>query len=173
MVDDQTAKYSADALREMKAAHEAWVETKLRDQPAALPPIRRVRFKSEIPKAITLVESGQELFNLASLCHASYQHHSELESEAEVEQVGGFLQNLQDWVDVAGDGEPLDKVRAAKAMSDEISELKENGFLVFAARERQQLEGGVGPPSPFWVLHIYVLRHNDPQIIRPSSEPSA
>jgi len=51
---------------------------------------------------------GRDLFNLASSCHGSYQHYSDDLSEEEVEIVGVFLQNLQEWIDISGDLEPID-----------------------------------------------------------------
>lgn len=137
IVDDQTATYTAARLRELKAEHEMWVESKLQGSDQ-LPPVRVKRFKNEIPLALPMVASGQELFNLASGCHASYQYHPDDLTDTEVELVGGFLQNLKDWIDIAADGEPLEKVRAVNAIADDMTELKGQGFVVFAAQERQQ-----------------------------------
>jgi len=162
MVDDQVETYTADILRSIKRNHENRVEKQLEDRPE-VPPLRLRRLKSEVPVALARVVWARELFNLASTCHASYQDHSADLTTEEVEMVGGFLQNLSDWVAVAD--EPLDKVRAVKAIQDELDELERNGFYVFATRERQRLEGGVGTPSDWFALHISVLRTTDPEII--------
>ena len=108
---------------------------------------------------------GRDLFNLASSCHGSYQHYSDDLSEEEVEIVGVFLQNLQEWIDISGDLEPIDKVRATKSIDDDIKQLNSNGFTVFADIENQRLEGGVGSPSNFKVLHVSIIRKGDPSII--------
>lgn len=163
MVDDQVETYSADVLRLIKRNHESWVEKQLEERPS-VPPIRLRRLKSEVPVALTRVASARELFSLASTCHASYQDHSTDLTTEEVEMVGGFLQNLSDWAEVAD--EPLDKVRAVKSIQDGLDELEQNGFFIFAARERQRLEGGAGSPSDWFALHISVLRSTDPEIVR-------
>ena len=165
MVDDQFETYTAELLRTIKDNHERWVDSKFKEA-EGLSAVKVRRFKSEIPVQLKTVESGQELFNLASGCHGSYQNHSDDLSDEEVEIVGGFLQNLKDWVDCASDLEPIEKVRATKSLTDELNELKRCGFLVFAAREKQRLEGGVGAPSDFLVLHVSIIRENDTNIIR-------
>ena len=165
MVDDQFETYAADLLRSIKANHEQWVEDKFDEKPD-YPSIKVKRLKHEIPERLIPVESGAELFNLVSGCHGSYQDHNDDLNDEEVEIVGGFLQNLKDWVDIAGDLEPIEKVRAKKSLGDELEDLRSKGFLVFAAKERQRLEGGKGEPSDFFVLHVTVTRENDPNIIR-------
>jgi hypothetical protein len=165
MVDDQFETYTAELLQSIKDNHERWVDSKFKEE-EDLPAVKIRRLKSEIPAQLKTIESGQELFNLASGCHGSYQNHSDDLSDEEVEIVGGFLQNMKDWVDCAGDLEPIEKVRATKSLTDELNELKRCGFLVFAAREKQRLEGGVGAPSDFVVLHVSVIRETDANIIR-------
>ncbi|WP_350339187.1 HNH endonuclease [Geomonas sp. Red32] len=169
MVDDQFETYSAELLRNIKASHEKWVESKLKGQ-EEIAPVRIRRFKNEIPTHLPAVTSGKDLFNLASDCHGSYQNYSDDLSDEEVETVGGFLQNLQDWIDICGDLQPIDKVRATKSIDDEIKVLNTIGFVVFAGIEIQRMEGGVGNPSTFKVLHISVIRRTDPSIISVNDE---
>jgi hypothetical protein len=171
MVDDQCETYTADVLLSIRKNHERWVESKFSES-ADTPPVRLKRFKSEIPMVLKIVESGQELFNFAANSHASTQDPGEDLSESEVEMVGSFLQSLSDWSDIANDLEPIDRVRAMKSIGDDIKTLKAPGFLVFAAQERQRLEGGIGVPSDFMVLHISINREGAPEIIRPGQEPS-
>lgn len=165
MVDDQFETYTIELLRSIKKNHEQWVESKFTESEGP-PPIRVKRYKSEIPTHLKAIQNGNELFNLASGCHGSYQNHPDELSEDEVELVGGFLQSMKEWVDFASDIEPIEKVRASSSITAELKELQERGFLVFAARERQRLEGGVGSPSDFFVFHVSVLRENDPNIVR-------
>ena len=169
MADNQHETYSAELLRTIKANHEKWVESKLKDK-KEIPPIRIRRFKSEIPTQLPAITSGRDLFNLASNCHGAYQHYSDDLSEAEVELVGGFLQNLQDWIDICSDLQPIEKIRASKSIDNEIKELNSLGFLVFADAENQRLEGGISSPSSFKVLHVSVIRSTDPSIVHLAEE---
>ena len=160
MVDDQFETYTDDLLRSIKGNHEKWIESKFNEK-EEVELVRVVRIKGEIPERLPLVESGHELLSLAIGCHGSYPHYSDGLTEEEVELVGGFLQSARDWIDVGEGLEPIEQVRAGKSLSDEIAELKRNGFRVFAARERQQLRGGVGAPSNFYVLHLAVVREGE------------
>jgi hypothetical protein len=164
MIDDQPESYTAERVREIKLNHEQWVESKLRED-SNVKPVKVVRLKDEIPKTLKLITSGTELFNLAANCHGSYQNHSDQLTDEEVELVGGFLQSLQDWVDLSSDLEPISRVRAGKDLDNDIKQLSESGFFVFAATERQRMEGGHSPPSFLTLLHINVVRAGDPGII--------
>jgi hypothetical protein len=171
MVDDQVETYTADVLRTIKANHEKWAEEKRKEQPH-IPPVSIRRISSEIPERLSVIQSGQELLNLAIGCHGAYHDYSENLDEVETELVGGFIQNVSDWGDL-GDGlEPIERIRAANSIDDELKELNSRGFMVFAARERQRIEGGVDPPSAFYVLHLSVLRENDPRVVNTQSEDS-
>lgn len=171
MIDDQAETYTADILRYSKANHEKWVEEKLHEQPH-VPPVRITRISSEIPKQLPVIQSGKELLNLAIGCHGAYHDYSDDLDEEETELVGGFIQNISDWGDI-GDGlETIERIRAAKSIDDELAELKSRGFIVFAAREKQRMEGGVCPPSSFYVLHLSVRRESDPSVVSVINESS-
>lgn len=169
VVDDQEETYTANELRKIKDDHEKWVEEKLQEHPQFYP-LRIRRIKNEIPKQLPLVRSGQTLLNLAIGCHGAYHDYSENLDEEEIELVGGFLQNLSDWSDIGAGLEPIELIRASKSIDDQIKNLNSRGFLVFAFKERQRLEGGVDPPSAFYVLHVSVRRENDPGVIRSQNE---
>lgn len=164
MVDDQYETYSTELLRSIRLNHENWVESKLKDM-EEIPPVRIRRIKNKIPTHLPVIKSGKDLFNLASGCHGSYQDYSDDLSDDEVEVIGSFLQNLQDWIDICEDLQPIDKVRATKSLDNEIKELNSNGFIVFAGIENQLVEGGVGRPSTFKILHVSVIRSTDASIL--------
>jgi hypothetical protein len=164
MVDDQFETYTADLLQTIKRNHEQWVNTQFKETEKQ-ERVRIVRFKDEIPKHLLPIESGHELFNLINGCHGHYPYHSDGLSVEEIELVGGFIQNVKDWTDISEDLEPIDKLRAGKSLSDEIQELTRRGFRVFGARERQQIRGGVNPPSNFHVFHIAVARESDAMVV--------
>jgi hypothetical protein len=57
-------------------------------------------------------------------------------------------------------------------MSAAIKELEKAGFLVFGAREVRRIEGGVGPPSAWPVLHLCVLRKDNPRTVHMPAAPA-
>lgn len=160
MIDDQSETYTAELLRSIKINHEKWVEQKLKDEPE-VSPVRIKRIKSEIPSQLPAIHSGKELLNLAMGCHGAYNDYSDDLDHEETDLVGGFIQNLSDWADIAGSLEPVERIRAAKQLDEEIKSLNARGFMVFAAIEKQRIEGGINPPSMFRVLHLTVKRESD------------
>lgn len=169
LIDDQKETYTADLLRGMKVNHEKWVEEKLKDQPQ-IPPVHIKRIKSEIPTKLLAVTSGKELLNLAVGYDASYPDYSDDLNDEETDLVGGFIQNVSDWADLAVGFEPIERIRAAKLLDEEIKALHEHGFLVFAALENQRMEGGISSPSTFRVLHLTVKRKSDSGIVTMDSK---
>jgi hypothetical protein len=157
MIDDQQETYTAEVVRSIKSNHESWVETKLRDDPVP-PPVRVRRFRQNIPTSLPRIRSGQELLAIATDSCAHYFKHDDDLSDVEAELVGRFAQEVADWINFGSGLEPFDRVRYSKHMQELMSELEQHGFYLFAARETQQLEGGIGAPSAYPVLHLCVLR---------------
>ena len=164
MVDDQIETYSADLLRTIKRNHEHWVNAKFEEQDPSTP-IQLVRLKTEKPEYLSPIESGDELLNMISGCHGNYFYHSTDLSDAEVELVGQFAQNVKDWADLVSALEPIEKLRAVKALSDDMTELSQAGFRIFGACEKQQLRGGISSSKDFFVFHLSIARENDPSIV--------
>ena len=172
MVDDQKETYTADILRSIKRNHEQWVNEKFTETPDT-ENVRIVRFPDLIPTHLNRIESGHELFKIVSGCHGHYPYHSDELTDDEVELVGGFMQNVRDWGDLDDHLEPIERVRAGKALSDEVAELHEHGFQVFGAREKQQMRGGISAPSDFFVFHIAVVREGHERIVSLPDESDA
>lgn len=128
-------------------------------------PLRRKRISGEAPTHLVRVISGRTLFNLAAASDGFQQEFSDDLNPEEVALVAEFAQNVQDWADIANDIELGGQVEAAQSLGEDLKNLAERGFLVLAAREKQVLVGG-GGQSPFWILHLAILRETDPNIVR-------
>lgn len=163
MIDDQSETYTVELLKQIKANHESWVDNKLKDI-EEVKPIRFIRFKEKIPRELPLIKSGRELLTIAEGCHGAYHQYSDHLNDSETDLVGCFLQYVQDYLDLCSCLEPAEKVREAKAIDDQLNELAEIGLFVFAATEIQRLEGGIGQPQNFHVLHLSIQRATDPNI---------
>lgn len=160
LVDDQSETFTAEMLRQLKTNHENWVKDRL-SQSSQPEPVRLVRSSTEIPKHLDLVTSAKALFDVASGCHGRYDDYPYNLSDADLDCVGAFLQNLTDWVDL-GTNEPYERIEAQKSLAQNMSELDHMGLRVYVAREKQQLLGGVGGPSTLDVLHVRIVRRDDP-----------
>ena len=66
--------------------------------------------------------------------------HDEPQNEHEMELLGGFLQEVEDWIDAWGEIESGDRVRGGFELSKRIKELEALGFYVFALPVKQRVK---------------------------------
>ena len=165
MVDDQYETYTAELLHRQKANHEKWVSSTLTEG-KSLPSVRVRRLKENLPKHLVRLISGQDIMTVVNGACASSFEHDEPQSDAEVELISCFLQEAQDWGELSGDLEAGDRVKTAFRMSTLLKELDQVGFWVFGGREIRRMEGGIGPPSPFPVAILRVVRSTSPEVIK-------
>lgn len=166
LVDDQPETFTASSLRQLRANHEKWVKDRL-GQPTKSEPVRIVRSAAEIPTHLVEVTSAKAF---ASSCHGRYDYYPDDLPEEDLDCVGSFLQDLTDWVDL-GLNEPHERISAQKSLAENMLALNRAGLRVYAAREKQQLRGGVLAPSAFYALHIRIVRHDDPSQIALAERP--
>jgi len=164
MIDDQYETYSAEILLKMKDNHEKWVAEKLTDSDKPKP-LRIRRVKGRTASFLIRLTTGKEVLNLVEgSCAGSYDH-DELDTQQEVETVGGFLEVVRDWVDIGSDLGPGSRVETAFKLSQTIKELEKLGFFVFGAREVHEVTGGYeASPSDWPVSIIRVVRKSNPEI---------
>jgi len=171
-VDDQTAKFSADILRQMKSNHEVWVSERLAD-PDRPQPVRLRRIKQNIPSFLSRLTTGKEVLDLVSNAMGYSFDHDELKSQQEVDLVGAFLQTVQDWGEISADMEAGARVQTAYGLTTSLRELEENGFLAFGAREVQLLEGGIqAAPSSWPIAILRILRRDNAEMLRVTGDKS-
>lgn len=168
MVDDQPKTWTATRLRELKAAHERWVASQLKERPAK---VRLHKVPGRAPEYLVRLPSGRELLGIIDGACSSDTYYDEPEDDEEVELIASFFQLAQDYADMSGGYEAGERVRAARELGVMIDELDQHGFWLFAAREVRRLEGGVSGPTPWPVAILYVLRSSNPEIIRVGATP--
>jgi hypothetical protein len=164
MIDDQSESYSSDILRQMKMNHEVWVSEKL----SASQNPKRVkihRVKQNIPAYLVRLTTGREALNLVLHSYVMWTNHDELNTQEEVDLIGGFLQNLRDLADIGSELEPADEVQASFSLTKSLEELERAGYFVFGGREIQLIEGGNEEPSDWPVAFLSILRKNNGSIV--------
>ena len=165
MVDDQLETYTVDILKQIKGNHEKWVAEQL-DETQQQPSPQIKRIKQNIPNYLQRITNGDQLLGIIKGLYSFSYAHDELESEEEVELVGGFLQELRDWGDL--DLEPADIVRVGFQLTKQIASIEDAGFYVFGGNEIKVLVGGNSGPSDWPEAIIHVYRQDNPSIIRGS-----
>jgi HNH endonuclease len=164
MVDDQAETYTAEVLRSLKNNHEVWVASKFAEE-KQIPPMRLRRIKGSVPSHLSRVTTGHDLLNIVGAACAGNFHNDDPQSEDEMKVISSFLQEAQDWGELAGGFDAGEKVQAAYRMSTMIRELERAGFFVFGAREVQRMEGGISGAMSWPVAHLRVVRSTNPEII--------
>jgi len=167
MVDDQCKTYDQNTLVTIKATHEDWVDSNLKNTKSNQPGIFQI--KENVPTMLTRLTAGRDIFNLASGSCASSFDHEELSSKDEVDLIGSFLSNVQDWADIGPDLEPHERVKATFSLSENLREIEQLGFWVFGAREIQALKDSKGQQEDWPILILQIVRQNNPSIIKISN----
>jgi hypothetical protein len=160
---DQNATHTAEWLHEKRVAHEKWVEASLTGS-VAIPRMRIVRSRANVPQKMDRITSGKALLNLASQCHSSNTDYDENLDDVEADLVAGFLQDVVDYAEMASDVDMAEHVRIARSLSNRLRELEESGFYLFAAVEDARVEGGKLPPSSWRIFHQTVTRATNPNV---------
>jgi hypothetical protein len=158
MVDDQYETYSTEVLLQLKIGHESWVSRLLSEQERQQP-IRIRRLSEQEPVNFLLrLTSGKDLMAIASGSYQASINHEEPGSEEEADLFASFLREFQDWLEMWNEIDSGEKVKASFALSEGIRELERSGFGLFGAREMCQIEGGVGTPHEWPVVHLKIGR---------------
>ena len=165
MVDDQYETYSRELLSQIKHNHEEWVSEKLRDDKKEIKPLRIIRNVANIPEYLTRISNGTEFMTIIDDACGFYFSYDELDNEQEVDLVSNFIQTIQDYTDINSFFEAGDKVKAAYALNRLLTEMDDAGFVVFAQKENQTLEGGIGSSTDFPVFRMLITKKTNENII--------
>jgi len=158
-IDKQSGLFTESKIREIKAEHEKWV-THHRDPDR---PVRIRDLKAGAPVPLYRATKGSEVVGVVGGSHAFQYDKPDDLTEDEVDLLGGFLQDLNDWMDIWGDLGPADRLRAELSVSRGLDALQAAGFVVHVGTRDQVLEGGIGPPSRWSTAVLVVHRSRDAQ----------
>ncbi len=165
LIDDQSQIYTADKLWSMKERHEEWVRDTLgvavnrqKDQES------KTGTKEKRSLQIRRVLESRQVLRLVGSAYAYDFDYDPLRTEHEVDLVGGFLQNLQDWADLWSELEAASRVQVEFSLTREIEELERDGFAIFAALDQRTMVTKHGETE--WpVAVVRVLRFDNPIIV--------
>lgn len=161
IVDTLVDDYPPDRLRSVKRAHEEWVR-----QTLATPdgPLTILRAK---PAALRYLGTATELLDVAASAEESSLDYEPIETEDELELIAGYLRMVHDHAEMWDDYEPASRVRAMFELDREIKALRDQGWLVFGARARGVLRGGVSRVDSDWdTAYLRLARTGSPDIVR-------
>lgn len=164
LVDDQPETFTAAMLRGLRTNHEAWVQERL-TATSEPKPVRLVRNRQDIPQHLVRVLMAKSLVDAAAGTFGVYPAYPADLDDAQLSAVRDLFQNLTDWTDLGLD-DVSTRIDAQRSLSDDLNALDQLGLRVYVAQERQRLEGGVVPPSSVHLLHVRIVRADDPSQIQ-------
>ena len=103
------------------------------------------------------ITTGRELLAITSSAHAYLPLNDEPRTVEEAGAIGAFLQNVQDWGDIADDIGADGRGRAQHAIGEELKELEERGFGIYAVKQTRRVKIE-GKPTDWIVAAVAVLR---------------
>jgi hypothetical protein len=158
VVDEQVTYYTEQRLLELKRKHEQWVAEKI----SPMMPAIKIR-DPEADKLIMLlrIDMGKELMSILAGTLALHQNNPERRSSEEAERIGAFFQNVTDARDIWDDLEPSGRVQTEFWLSEEITQLREAGLVVYASRRNHIVEGGIKEPEPWPIAYLVMYRSDD------------
>ncbi len=161
IVDEQVTHYTEQRLQTLKREHEQWVKDRLSP---TIPAIKIRDPEAGKPVMLQRIDTGKELMNIVAHTFAAHHDNPELRSAEEAELIGGFFQDVTDYIDIWDDIEPSGHIQAEFAMRGEITHLREAGLVVYAGVRERVIEGGVEAPAPWPVAYIVIHRSDDEYI---------
>jgi hypothetical protein len=155
-VDDQPESFTVEFLKEIKLEHENWVRNKLSPD------------RQSIPRSFFVyrVDTGAQFCDLVIGCHVSFFNNDQPKTDEEVELIGDFAQNFQEYSDIWNVIESKARIVAQFEFDRQIRELNEGGFLVYALARRENWQmADSQKPLIFMVGYVLVL-HKDNRLVK-------
>ncbi len=161
IVDEQVTYYTEQRLLALKREHEQWVK----DRVSSIIPAIKIRDpEAGKPMMLQRIDTGRALMNIVAHTLAAHHDNPEPRSAEEAELIGGFFQDVSDYIDIWDEIEPSGHPQAQFSMSREITRLREAGLVVYAGVKKHVIEGGVKAPEPWPVAYIVIYRSDDDSI---------
>ena len=162
IIDDNPIYYTAERLWNIKKSHEEWVRKTLDFE---IRNIKSKKYPETTISFLTHITKGSQLLDVISGCHGYDFDNDELNNESEVDLVGAFLQNAQDWGDLLSDMESGERVRTKHILTQELQELEDDGFWIFGGVVSRKVR--LGKEITTWKISVLrILRSDNPEIIK-------
>jgi hypothetical protein len=154
IVDKQDSHYTEDQLRRIKREHEQWA----RQLGSHTPQVRIRDPHAGKPTILHRLATGAQLMGVAGGSAAMQTSQPDRLITEEVDLLASFLQDVSDWSDLWAELGPGERLRAEHKVTQELDELLEAGFVVYAGTRPQVIEGGVGPPMGWRLVVLLIVR---------------
>lgn len=155
-IDELTYTYTEELLIYMKADHENWVRTSLNNSTN--------HEKISKPRFLARITSGKKLLNIISGSHGYRIDYDEIENEEDAKYIGGILQDLTDYGDIAGMTEIYEKVQMDLQLNELLKDLEQEGYFLFGEKNIEKMKYENGDIDDFSIATIVIKKKNNEEI---------
>ena len=114
--------------------------------------------KAKLPR----ITSAAALTRIIGAADGVLPLHGDL-SDGEVDLIGGFLQEIRGWSEIWAEMEPIERAEASVRLGDQLKEIRDCGWSVFARVVQRQAPAGDKPL--LWRLAVVVITRGEPQAV--------
>lgn len=107
--------------------------------------------------------TGREIIDVVTGCHFSYSFNDEPDNDAEIDLIGGFLQELRDWCDIWDDIDIPGQMKATSRVSDMANELETSGWTVYGSRMKGKKK--IAGAESEWTWYAIAVIRDEPEEI--------
>jgi len=157
-IDELTETYTEELIRYIKTNHENWVKNTLNNS------IKTEN--TDKPKLLRRITSGKELFSIVNDSMAQRTDYDDPKNNEESEFIGGVLQSLIDYGDIASMVEPYEQVKMASQLGDLIKDIEEFGFYLFADKSLELMNFQNGDKEKWNIATFLLRRKTNPEILK-------
>ena len=157
VIDDQPSTFTAENLRELKENHERKMSSRYR--------LKDKRTGGSRPEFLTRVTSGKELVPMVQKMEVSSFDHDELESESDIQLVGGLFDFINEWNMILDEVSETEKIRVGIGLSESLRELEKAGYWVFAGTSTEAFQvPSTQEDIDMFGLRLRVMREDNTEI---------
>lgn len=158
-IDELTQIYTPNKLRQMKRIHENWVRTTLEKDASAF-----TNDQLNI-RSLPLLDSGQDLIQAITDVHAYEFDTSEIKTNSEAHEIGGFFEELKSFGDMLAEMTIPQITEYRIYLDEEVRKLRDSGFLLFGLKRKVRLFNLGQDLGPFQSSVVVVVRADNPSIV--------
>lgn len=169
-IDDQRSHFTPERLKEIKRAHEQREAD--RDNSG---PVRLIADPTKpTPKVLKLCLTGEDLWQSVNGAHSFYPTWPPGLNHEQAEAVDSLLDDLRDWMDIAGELSFKEGRQAIRTLGEHIKELASLSLFVGTRTRHLLLTGGVSAePSSWRAFDIQIQTITEAQLADADGTPFA
>jgi len=157
-IDSNIGTYNEELLQYIKTNHENWVDESLNKANG--------KETGRKPRFLKRITSGKELARILCNAYGFYKDYDDSIQESDIEYIADVFQGLSDYIDIYGDLEPCDQVKADFELNNIIKDLEEHGFYLFGDRHAEKWKFVDGRSEICSMCTLVIKKQDSEEIIK-------